>query len=270
MFNKRSSMKVWDAVKILTLFFIFESILTIVLTLVSIKLKITEDLLLISSISVVVALLLCIKKYNKKYYISFIDRFSARNCPKSIFPVLILTTIGFSIVISELVNYISLLFPMNEFLEEIFSKSLSGEENLVSTMIRVVLVASVVEEILIRGIILEGFLVEYSNFKSILLSALLFGIIHLNIYQFVAALIIGIFLGWLYVNTNSLLLCIISHGAFNSLGYIVGDILNIDISGYTTEGFQPFWFTGIGLILIILGIFLLKRIFIKKRYCFYY
>ena len=59
-------------------------------------------------------------------------------------------------------------------------------------------VAPVLEEMLFRGVILRGFLRQYSRTFAILWSATLFGIAHLNLYQMATALVLGIVSGWLY------------------------------------------------------------------------
>jgi uncharacterized protein len=75
--------------------------------------------------------------------------------------------------------------------------------------------APFLEEMLFRGIILRSFLLQYSRTASILGSATLFGIAHLNIYQFVTAFIVGIVAGWLYERTRSLWPCILLHASYN-------------------------------------------------------
>ncbi|WP_415578708.1 lysostaphin resistance A-like protein, partial [Hathewaya histolytica] len=70
--------------------------------------------------------------------------------------------------------------------------------NLISTTILIVIVAPICEEILLRGIILEMFLKKYSTLKSILVSALMFGIIHGNFIQGVETFFIAIILGYIY------------------------------------------------------------------------
>jgi uncharacterized protein len=70
---------------------------------------------------------------------------------------------------------------------------------------------------LFRGIILRSFLQQYGRRRAFLYSAALFGLAHLNIYQFTIAFLGGIFLAWLYERTRSLWPCILVHGAYNSL-----------------------------------------------------
>jgi membrane protease YdiL (CAAX protease family) len=75
--------------------------------------------------------------------------------------------------------------------------------------------APVLEEMLFRGVILRGFLRQYSRTFAILWSATLFGIAHLNLYQMMTALAIGIVAGWLYERCRSLWPCILLHAAYN-------------------------------------------------------
>jgi membrane protease YdiL (CAAX protease family) len=75
--------------------------------------------------------------------------------------------------------------------------------------------APVLEEMLFRGVILRGFLRQYSRTFAILWSAALFGIAHMNIYQLATAFAIGIVAGWLYERCRSLWPCILLHAAYN-------------------------------------------------------
>jgi membrane protease YdiL (CAAX protease family) len=77
------------------------------------------------------------------------------------------------------------------------------------------LLAPVLEEMLFRGIILRGFLQQYSAARSITISALLFGVAHLNPDQFIVGVVLGLVNGWLYERTRSLWPCILLHGSYN-------------------------------------------------------
>ncbi len=80
--------------------------------------------------------------------------------------------------------------------------------------------APVLEEMLFRGVILRGFLRQYSRTFAILWSSALFGLAHLNLYQMMTALAIGLVAGWLYERCRSLWPCILLHAAYN--GYVTG------------------------------------------------
>ncbi|NHZ92007.1 CPBP family intramembrane metalloprotease [Massilia sp. CCM 8733] len=86
----------------------------------------------------------------------------------------------------------------------------------VTMLVAICLLGPVLEEMLFRGIILRSFLGQYPKWAAILASAGLFGFAHMNIYQYVGAVIIGVFLGWLYERTRSLIPCIALHAAYNT------------------------------------------------------
>ncbi len=83
-------------------------------------------------------------------------------------------------------------------------------------------VIPIFEEIFMRGIILAGLLNRYNPKKAIIISALIFGVWHLNIYQFINATLIGLILGLIYYKTNSLILCIVLHMTNNIFAPIMG------------------------------------------------
>lgn len=74
---------------------------------------------------------------------------------------------------------------------------------------------AILEELVFRGIILDSFLKNYKPGKAIVISALLFGIFHLNPWQLITGFILGLFMGWIYWKTRSLLLCMLIHGIHN-------------------------------------------------------
>jgi membrane protease YdiL (CAAX protease family) len=117
--------------------------------------------------------------------------------------------------------------------------------------------APVLEEMLFRGVILRGFLRQYSRTFAILWSATLFGIAHLNLYQMMTALTIGIVAAWLYERCRSLWPCILLHAAYNAFvtGYY-GWLLAQPESQQTGPSMA---FTGVSFgALIVGGLILLK------------
>lgn len=75
----------------------------------------------------------------------------------------------------------------------------------------------VLEELLFRGAITGILLRKYAPAKAILLSALVFGIFHINPVQVVGATLSGVLFAWLYYKTGSLVPGILIHILNNSL-----------------------------------------------------
>lgn len=118
--------------------------------------------------------------------------------------------------------------------------------------------APVLEEMLFRGVILRGFLRQYSRTFAILWSATLFGIAHLNLYQMATALVLGIVSGWLYERCRSLWPSILLHATYNGFvtGYY-GWLLSHPESQATGPGAV---FTGGSFIALIVGGLILLRL----------
>lgn len=77
------------------------------------------------------------------------------------------------------------------------------------------------EELAFRGALMQGFRQSGSAFKSILLSAFLFGLMHLNFNQMPYAFVLGIIMGLLVEATGSIWSSIIFHFTVNARSVIV-------------------------------------------------
>lgn len=85
----------------------------------------------------------------------------------------------------------------------------------------------ILEEIGLRGILLGGLLKTRCHpWLVILISALVFALLHGLGVQFVGAFIFAMIVGWLYWRTGSIIPCMIAHIVNNSLSFI-------DLSGQT-------------------------------------
>jgi membrane protease YdiL (CAAX protease family) len=87
--------------------------------------------------------------------------------------------------------------------------------------LKALIVAPIVEEYLFRGIILNGFLNRYSPAKAIIITTILFPLMHLNPMQYLVTFLLGMLLGWYYYKTRSLLTCIIVHAFSNLIGLTI-------------------------------------------------
>jgi len=143
-------------------------------------------------------------------------------------------------------------FPISDRLRQLFDELFGGGA---ASFIAVVLVAPFFEELLFRGIILRGLLARMSAPKAVVVSSLLFGAMHANIYQLVDAGTFGLVLGWLYLRFRSTLPCILLHGVTNALAMLCWSLGAQDLPALEVPGWM--WF-GAGLA-VLPGIFLLKR-----------
>lgn len=110
------------------------------------------------------------------------------------------------------------LLPMPEFNQKLFLEF--GERKGLFSFIAIVIAAPILEELIFRGIVLDGLLRKYSPVKSIIISSLLFGLVHLNPWQFMSAFILGLFSGWVYYKTGKLTLSVIVHLVNNFVAFV--------------------------------------------------
>lgn len=123
--------------------------------------------------------------------------------------VLVLIT---GIVIEPVLN----LFP-ESFLELLNNMGANGGWS----VLMLAVLAPIMEEVLFRGILLEAVREKYSSGRAIVVSALMFGVIHIIPQQVVNAFVIGLILGFIYVRTNSLWPVIIIHALNNAMAYVI-------------------------------------------------
>jgi uncharacterized protein len=140
-----------------------------------------------------------------------------------IIPLVIVGTIA---LLFGIISPIGNLIPMPESIRKAFMDF--GSQTGIFAFFLMVIAAPILEELIFRGIILDGLLKKYSSTKSILISSLLFGLVHLNPWQFVTGLIIGIFSGWVYYRTRSLSFSIIIHAAANLSGFLMRYFIDND------------------------------------------
>lgn len=184
-----------------------------------------------------------------------------------LFPLTV-TIIGLAVLLSEADNLVRTVLPMPPEIAEFFAQISGAGTDKWGSVLVLVIVAPLTEESLFRGLILRGFLRRYSIWTAIAVSALLFGVFHLNPWQFLGAFVLGALFAWAFVRTRSLLLCMFGHALANSLPLIVSSVLDLEITGFTTgfsgPAFQPLWFDALGAVLTAAGVWLLVRAFDRE------
>jgi membrane protease YdiL (CAAX protease family) len=222
---------------------------------------------LASIISFGIVLLVGFKKTKRK----FNEVFKFNKVSPFLWVAAIVFSIGFHILNSELSNILNYFLPMSEIFINVLYETLMAEQIFVISIIIVGIIPGFAEELLFRGLILDGLINNYSKRKAIIISALLFGIIHLNPWQFLTGFIFGLIFAWICIKTNSILLCIYIHLFNNVLSTVAIRLKNIiPIKGYniieiSSKEFHPLWFDLSGLVLLALGIILLMKGFEKAK-----
>lgn len=130
--------------------------------------------------------------------------------------------------IISLVLYIILDKGIDPILANIFPNSEIEYDNSVKRLletpmisfIQVCLLAPIVEEVIMRGTILEGLKNNYGNVFGIIISSIVFGVLHFNKVQTISAIVAGLVLGIVYVLSGNILLVILAHSFYNFISFI--------------------------------------------------
>ena len=131
-------------------------------------------------------------------------------------PMLILWGFVMVLLTGVVIEPVLELFP-DAFLKMIDKMGMHGGWSI----LMLVVLAPVMEEVLFRGILLESVRSKHSAGRAIVVSALMFGVIHLIPQQVVNAFAIGLILGYIYVRTESLWPVIIIHALNNAMAYVI-------------------------------------------------
>ena len=171
---------------------------------------------------------------------------------------LLLMAVGFSITASEVDNLLRYCLPIPAVFTDLLREVIRPDA---LSLVSIGLVAPVFEELLFRGLILQGFLRHYSRPIAILASAALFAVAHLNPVQLIPPFALGVIYAWLRLRTGSLWPCVVAHALNNSLVWMLSALLPVQIPGYThpADGlavgvFQPLWFDLVGILTLAAGL----------------
>ena len=160
---------------------------------------------------------------------------------KSFNPVLVLplflAVAGSTIILSDVDNLVRTVFPAPDWILNVFRNLFS---NPAKAIVVAVIIPPLTEEFLCRGLVLHGFLKNYSVNKAVIASALVFMVMHINPWQFAGAFFYGLLFAWLVIKTKSLWPAIIGHAIANFMPILMINILGFNIPGFSDmSAFEP-------------------------------
>ena len=129
-------------------------------------------------------------------------------------------------------------------------------------IIEVCLLAPIVEEAVCRGAILRALLKKNWNcWVAIVVSAMVFGLAHMNLTQGVPAFVWGIFIGWIFYRTRSIWPGVIIHMMNNTFATIASFCLPETALSpeWTTPLIYTLVFVPVGLFLLVIAIKKINR-----------
>lgn len=167
---------------------------------------------------------------------------------------------GFGLAVGFVANYVSnMLIAVFDFIGIDAYTDISYEcdtaLDVILFYVSVAVLPALVEEFAFRGVIL-GSLRKHSDSLAILVSGVMFGLMHGNFTQIPFALVVGLVLGYIAVKTNSLIPGIIIHFINNALSVTLTLISENDNFSdavlYAANGIITFLVAAVGIICFII------------------
>ena len=153
------------------------------------------------------------------------------------------------VLLAPIADYVVILlekiFPhISDVYEETFNDAINNL-NIIVNFTTICIFAPILEEIMCRGLILNRLLSKNKAWVSIIITALIFGVLHMNWAQGLSAFLAGIIISFVYVKTRNLKVCIIGHSINNIIALF---FMYVDVSTRVTNI--------INIILIVTGLIL--------------
>lgn len=173
-------------------------------------------LTLLSNVATVLIIVLFYKIRNKQ----IVEKMNLYNTPKNVLISSLLLGLATQVVIIILLSYLpipnSWIEDHNDNYAEIAQTTFSFV-----TILTVVIVAPIVEEIIFRGLVLNRLCRVMPKWPAIIISALAFGAVHGELFAFVYASAIGILMGFIFTKFDSVLPTILFHMGYNGFSLIL-------------------------------------------------
>jgi membrane protease YdiL (CAAX protease family) len=167
-----------------------------------------------------------------------------------------------TIATAFIVDPVGKLLPeMPAEMEALFKQLLGGPAWV--TLISVSIFAPFFEEWLCRGVVLRGLLKKVGPVWAIIISALFFAAIHMNMWQAIPAFIMGLVFGYVYYKTGSLKLTMLMHCVNNTMAFVVSRIPSFENAEYFSDVLSPWAFGAVYAVAVIAlaaGIIFIKGI----------
>lgn len=145
------------------------------------------------------------------------------------------------------------LLPLPESLMESYMESSQGllSGNLAVMILSTVIVAPIVEEVVFRGLILSRLKKSMNVWVAIVISSLLFALLHGQLLWIIYTFFLGMLLAIIAEHFNTIGASIILHMAFNLVG-VFGDKINI-------EKWQMLLIVAVSLVIMIAMLYIIRK-----------
>jgi uncharacterized protein len=137
--------------------------------------------------------------------------------------VILLSVFIFFVLVALAFFVVHLIYPEANLDQEqdIFFRYATDRHELLLAFISVALIAPVAEETIFRGFMLPVLKKRFGIVLAILITSLLFGLIHVQLNIVVMTFVLGLLLGWIVYKTSSIWPAILFHSLKNSVAFLL-------------------------------------------------
>ncbi len=174
--------------------------------------------------------------------------------PPGAWATMIFAMLGLVVLISNIPVFVDELLPMPESYREMLETMLTantGVEFLLLLFV-VAVVPGICEEVAFRGLIYQGIRNTYGKTVALVVSSILFAIIHLSLWNFVALVLMGLFLGYLRERSGSIWPGVVAHSLNNALALTLFTLQPPAENEWHYEYF-PLWLNLLAVGILLLG-----------------
>ena len=128
------------------------------------------------------------------------------------------------------------------------------------------LIPAITEELLFRGIILNGLRTRFNDVQVIFMSAFMFALMHQNLQQLVYPFLLGSIMAWLVLRTGSLVSSMLVHFINNFLVILFAYLKNV--TGFSLALPNTWWFYLIAILLLgvtVAIVYIIDRFYFKHK-----
>lgn len=146
---------------------------------------------------------------------------------------------------------------LGDVIEFIYPSAFEGQERIINvhSILSALFIAPILEEIFFRGIIFDSILKEFSLKTALIISSILFAIMHIMPFAILATFIMGIGFGFIYYKTKSIIICILAHMTNNLFALVgFGTIIRDHLSSHSY-----LIFNGTVTLLVVLAVYKLYK-----------
>jgi sodium transport system permease protein len=157
--------------------------------------------------------------------------------PRHVAAAVLVGASGWLVLASLVLQVQERLFPTPKALNEALEALIAPDESLAVKLFAVAIAPAIAEELLCRGALLRGLRVSLGDRGAIVISALLFAVLHASAYRFVPTFLLGLVLGVTALRTG-LFGAMIVHALNNGVVVLLGEL------GGTGSSESPPWWAG--------------------------